>query len=499
MPRSQGMAAARAKIAARYDAAQTTDDNRRHWSNADGLSADAANNPEIRRKLRNRARYEVANNSYARGLTSTLANYIIGPGPRLQIVGSDRDANRLVEREFTAWAHRIGLAAKLRILREARIHSGEGIAQFVTNHGPGHAVHLDLRIIEADRIATPDLMLPTPNAVDGIRFDQWGNPTTYHILKQHPGGDILSGTGLKYDRVPAERIIHWFRQDRPEQHRGLPEIMSALPLFAQLRRYTLAVLASAETAADFAAVIQSDTPADDDESQPGAFDTLDLEKRLATVLPAGWKLGQLKAEQPTTVYSDFKHEILNEIARCLDIPFNIAAANSAGYNYASGRLDHQSFFRTIEVDRNFAEATVLSPILSAWLREAAVLQGESGEIARAVRQLGADVTFEWLWVGLEHIDPAKQSSADERDRKNYHTTKARIYAKKGLDWEQEARQAAREKALDEELGLLPVSPTGSQEGDSEQADEDETDTRRGSRARAMAIRTTGGRNGRGRL
>ena len=44
------------RLRARYDAAQSTADNRRHWANADGLSADAAASPAIRRTLRNRAR-----------------------------------------------------------------------------------------------------------------------------------------------------------------------------------------------------------------------------------------------------------------------------------------------------------------------------------------------------------------------------------------------------------------------------------------------------------
>ena len=56
------------RVRGRYDAAVTTDENRRHWANADLLSADAANNPRVRRILRSRARYEVANNSYARGI-----------------------------------------------------------------------------------------------------------------------------------------------------------------------------------------------------------------------------------------------------------------------------------------------------------------------------------------------------------------------------------------------------------------------------------------------
>ncbi len=68
------------RLRAKYDAANTTLDNLKHWSRADGLSAAAANSPDVRRTLRNRSRYEVANNSYARGITLTLVcpklNYV---------------------------------------------------------------------------------------------------------------------------------------------------------------------------------------------------------------------------------------------------------------------------------------------------------------------------------------------------------------------------------------------------------------------------------------
>ena len=70
----------------------------------------------------------------------------------------------------------------------------------------------------------------------------------------------------------------------------------SLPLFAQLRRYTLAVIAAAETAADFAAVIYTDTPAET-EDQPTVMETFELEKRMATVLPDGWRLGQIDEER----------------------------------------------------------------------------------------------------------------------------------------------------------------------------------------------------------
>jgi hypothetical protein len=61
-------------LGGRYDAALTTKENHRHWTNADLLSPNAAVNSPVRRVLRSRARYEVANNSYARGIVLTLAN-----------------------------------------------------------------------------------------------------------------------------------------------------------------------------------------------------------------------------------------------------------------------------------------------------------------------------------------------------------------------------------------------------------------------------------------
>ncbi|NLW87389.1 MAG: phage portal protein, partial [Planctomycetes bacterium] len=99
-------------IRAKFDTAVTNADNMRHWANADGLSADAAASPDVRQTLRNRSRYEVANNSYARGIVLTLANDCVGTGPRLQLLTEDAEANDLIETAFAAWAAEIRLPAK---------------------------------------------------------------------------------------------------------------------------------------------------------------------------------------------------------------------------------------------------------------------------------------------------------------------------------------------------------------------------------------------------
>ena len=456
---SQARSVARV-VRARYDAAVTTDDNRRHWANADGLSPNASNSAEVRRILRNRARYETANNSYARGIVLTLAHDVVGTGPRLQMLTGDSEANRRIEQAFMHWARSVHLAEKLRTMRMARATDGESFAVLTNNPRLNTEVQLDLRLIEADQVTTPDLDRLSTIAVDGIVFDGSGNPIEYHILRNHPGDSFYSARS-DYERIPASSVLHWFRADRPGQTRGIPDIMPALPLFAQLRRFTLAVLAAAETAADFAGILYTDAPANGEADAAEPFEPIELEKRALVTMPGGWKMAQMQAEQPSTTYGEFKHELLNEIARCLNMPFNIAAGNSSGYNYASGRLDHQTYYKAIRVDQSNLERIILDRILAAWLDEAALLPGLLPD------GLGpfAQWPHQWFWDGHEHVDPAKEASAQATRLASHTTTLADEYAKRGQDWETQLRQRAKEIALMSQLGLTieQVSPAPSQD------------------------------------
>jgi len=458
-------------VRAKFDSAQTTADNRRHWANADGLSADAAANPEVRRVLRNRARYEVANNSYARGIVLTLANDVIGTGPRLQMLTDSAEVNQTIEREFIAWAKAIDLPGKLRTMRQARAQDGEAFAVLFSNDNLDAPVKLDLKLIEADQVATPSAKLSIPGAalaVDGIEFDPFGNRVAYHVLKSHPGSGAAAAA-LQYDRLPADSVIHWFRADRPGQRRGLPDILPALPLFAQLRRYTLAVIAAAESAANIAVLMKTNAPAGGEAAEVEPMTEMEFSPNMAVFTPEGWEPSQVKAEQPATTYSEFKREILNEVARCLNMPRNVALCDSSGYNYASGRLDHQTYFKSIRVEQAHCETVVLDRILAAWLAEAVKVFG-LGQLE--------DVVHQWFWDGHEHVDPAKEASAQATRLASNTTTLAAEYARQGKDWETELRQRAKEVALMKELGLssaqaAPQAPAP----DDEKPDGEEEDDR----------------------
>ena len=456
-------------LRAGFDAARTTAENRRHWANADALSARAVADPETRRVLRNRSRYEAANNCYARRLVDVLASYAIGAGPLMSLQGVPKNAARVVEEQFWRWCMAVNLGDKVRLLRTAQAESGEGFALLATNRRLPTAVKLDLLVMEADQIASPWTLPVDADTYDGIRVDSLGDPLTYYVLDAHPGDTAPWTPTTGHREIPAGQMLHLFRPTRPGQVRGLPDLTPALPLFALLRTYTLAVIGAAEAAARPSGVVETDTAAESDvTADPG--DAIEPNRGELLFLPHGWKMNQIKAEQPTSTYGDFKWQILGEIGACYCVPAPILAGDSSRSNFASGRLDTQAFMKRVEVDRANIEARVLNRVFAAWHAEARMIEGYLPDLAK-----GEDLVYHvsWFWPGVEHVDPGKEASAAQTRLASLTTNLSIEYARQGRDWEIELRQRSRELELCRDLNLpvdavapsAPAPGPGSAPGD----------------------------------
>jgi len=444
------------RINARYDVSRSTDENVNLWKYVDSLSAAEANSPAVRKTIRNRARYEVANNSYAYGIVETLAADTIGPEIQLQLGDSDL-ANR-TERAFSTWAAAINLWAKLRTMRRAKTVDGESFGLFVTNRKVVNPVKLDIRLIECDIVESWTGM-QNVKEIDGIRFDDEGNPTEYRVLKTHPGDYRNFMRSLAGEWVKAEYVLHYFREIRPGQVRGISEITPALSLFGELRLFTKAVINAAARAAEISGVMQTtNLPEDETASLSDPLTMIEIARNNLVSLPEGWELSQLKAEQPATTYAMFKKEIINEAARCISMPYNIAACDSSSYNYASGRLDHQTYDRGIEVERAEITHDVLNRVYAAWLGEYRITA------ALTAAQVVELQDHEWHFAGRGHVDPNKEANADETRLKNGTLTRARYWAKHGADHKRETSQWIKERIdaetewnkAREDAGLAPA-------------------------------------------
>lgn len=429
----------RREIQATYDAARTTDEFKNYWANADGLDADSANSKSVRSTLVKRSRYEVANNGFADGMVQTHANYLVGTGPSLRLQTASSSFNNLVETQWYQWAKATLFRRKLWCMAHAKVQDGEPLGIVRDNPKVRHAVKLDVVLIETEQCQTPMLPFSVPGYIDGIKFDEFGNPEWYDILPQHPGGQFA--TVNQPEHIPARFILHWFQLRRPGQHRGVPEFRSTLNVGASSRRFREATVASAETAADISVLLQTMFPPDEmDMVTP--LTSVEFQKRMMLALPNGWGGNQMKAEHPNATYEAFLKSQINETARPKSIPYNLAACDSSSYNYASGRLDHQTYFIALDVEREDANDLVLGPLFDLWWQEAVLTFGWNADPRKPPPHI-------WDWPKHPVADIVAENSAKDTRLRNGSTYPSQIYSEEGRDFEDELPKMAQDYGVSE--------------------------------------------------
>lgn len=446
-----------------YDAARTTDANRKHWANADGLSAPAALTPEVRKRLRDRARYEVVNNCYAAGAVRTLVNDTVGTGARPQFLTPDAGLNSALEELWSQWACAADFPLTSRVACGVRHVAGEVFGRPRSSARLarlGLPVTLDVRLYEPEQVShgVTGLTVPPTAGDDGVVCDADGEVVAYKILGYHPGDTRPLSARLEPVTVPADDVFHWYVPDRPGQLRGVTPLTPALPVLAQLRRYTLAVLTAAETAASFAGVLTQDVPPGEAPVDAEAFDTVEIVSGMLLTLPAGAKAEQFKPEQPTTNYDAFVAAKLRECGRAINMPYGKLAGDHSLYNYSSGRLDDAPYWQDRDIERRAFEAKFLNPVLYRWLDEARyefpALMAWQGRGWWAFPHV-------WHYDARPSSDPVKDATGDELNLANGADTLAAIAARDGTTVTALLDQREREMAMFKERGLpLPAWLTG---------------------------------------
>jgi lambda family phage portal protein len=447
-------------IRARYDSAQTTDENQRLWAQTDLFSAKAANSYSVRSMLRRRSRYTVGNNSYAQGICRTKANDLIGTGPTLQGTTKNSPNNLAVETAFGDWCRAVDWVGKLRTQALAKIVDGEGFLVLKNNERVENSVKLYPLDVEADQVTTPNPKFSKDYWVDGLTLDEAGNAVSYNLLRFHPGDLFMPLLNpLEYDTVKAAGVIHWFRKDRPGQVRGIPELTPALDLFEEMRAYRKTVLSAARLAASFSAVLETEFPAgaDDDTAGVTPFTTVPVDSGMIAQMPYGMKMHQFESKQPIANFDTFLEKLLGEACRVLDVPLNVALGTSQKFNFSSARLDILGYRANLTTEREQCSTTVLEHVFREWFEEAVMVPGL---LPKGITY--AEFSHEWHWPEFEALDPLTEANANTINRAGGMVTDAQYLAKRGIDWNDHYEQLAREQAKRQELGLVfgePVKQT----------------------------------------
>lgn len=440
----EALRSATAKLRATYDAARTSDEFKNYWANADALDADSANSREIRHKLIQRSRYEIANNAYADGIAQTITNDLIGIGPALRMQTMSPGFNQLVELTWHLWTEAVDLRRKLWCMGHAKHVDGESFGVLRSNPRINHPIKVDVCLYEAEQCQTPYLPFAEPGRIDGVQFDQFGNPVFYEFLQYHPGSTNQIAPFNATELIPADRVLHWYRLRRAGQHRGVPEMVSSLNAGAAARRWREATLSAAERAALLTLMMKTNaTPDEADAIAP--FSPMDIEKGLMTFLPAGWEMQQAEGEFPTAQYEAFNKQLINEMGRSVNMPRNKAAADSSDYNYASGRLDHGTYYDSLDVQRRECGAQVLDKLFSVWLDLAIVRFGWLGGDPLAISP--AARLHLWDWPKHRVADVEAEANANQTKLMSGQTTLSRLYSDAGEDFEDEVEQMAKDYGI----------------------------------------------------
>jgi capsid protein len=421
-------------VQAGYDLAQTTAYNRRHWAAADGHDADSANSKAVRQITVRRSRYETENNGFAKGANRTLANYTVGRGPKLRIQTSSPGFNAMVQQRWNEWAKRVTLGRKLRTAVKARAKDGETFLLAKINENLRHEVKIDIVGIECEQCQSTDLLLAREGRIDGIHFDEFGNPTAYDILPHHPGSAWMPFV-WQAEKVPAKFVFHLFQEDRPSQHRAIPEAASTLNTCGQSRRWRDATLQAAENIADFSIFVKPAIDASGSAGQCLPFDTLEIERGLMTALPAGADAFQPKPEQPAATYDEFLRAQVNEQVRPFSMGHSLGAVDSKDASFSSAKMDQHPFHFQVDVDQSDIEDLVLDPIFELWYAEASRVYGWAGDP-------DSPPSHAWDWPAMPIINEVDTANSRETNIRTGIGTVARYQAEDGYDPEEEIQKAA---------------------------------------------------------
>ena len=434
----------------RWEAAQTDRLNAAQWSKAKSGSINADSYKDLP-TLRARAAYEAANNPILTGVIETHKTSIVGPdGPTLQALTEDTRFAGEFEGIWRDWfalpdyQRQLSGAEMLRQAINMFWVAGEHLFRLVNDKSaPG--IQLRLVSIHARRLSTPIAHVGKGRIINqGVEMDSGGRRLAYHLVREEIIGDGGMTTGFHWDRITANNILHLYDKGEPDQVRGVPWLTSTLQAAADLRAYDNEVLDAARMAADFAAVMFTNSP--DLEAKNYGGDTVEIERRTISTLPPGWEVQQLNPNQPATNYKEYRNERMREIGRPVDMPLMMVNLDSQAHNYSSARFDGQLFNRGVRYRQGWLGKNVLNVLAGQVAREA--------NLARMLGPVPDDLVLSWTWPVPPHVDPVKEATAEKiRLTQNHTLTFTAACAAHGLDPEVVIAQLKKEKEAFKAAGL----------------------------------------------
>lgn len=433
----------------------------RNW-NASATNADAENQFVLQR-LRNRSRDLVRNNPYAARAVDIVVAHQVGYGIEARPNTGSAALDKRVKDLWREWckapdiASRLDFAGVQALVARSRAESGEVLVRLY-NDGPGR-VPLRLQVLEPDHLDEDktETLAGGGRIIQGVEVNAAGERVAYWLYDQHPGDNAAWTRASRIStRVPAANVLHVFRNLRPGQHRGVPDLVPAVTRLRALDDYQEAELERARVQACLAAFITSPTLG---QGGPlgGRVDAESGERR--TTLAPGMMERLLPGEEVQFVapagngsYPDHVRVVLHSIAVGFGVTYHQLTGDLRDANYSSLRAGNIEFRRLTEQAQWLMLVPQLcAPIWAEFIR-AAILSG-------ALRERGAGYGVDWVPPAFEAVDPLKDAQAIGERLRLQLSSPQREIAAQGYDPGEILAENAAWNAETKALGLpMPGQP-----------------------------------------
>ena len=435
-------------------------------------------------RLRAWGRDLARNNAYAWGVIDTIVSSVVGCGIKAQstfetVEGEDvENVNDERDRIWAEWAETCDINGQLTLdeiqalAQREIVEAGEILIRLIrlpseTYRGIYRAVPLALEVIEADRLAADkDTYQAGINRGDGhriirgVELDDLGKPIAYWIYKDHPNAPYA--VSRTPERIPANEILHLFRQDRIGQTRGVSWFAPALSWIRDLGTYVDNELAASAVASCFTMAIKTDTPIGSlaDPDGQDAFDSsgnrIDaLEPGMVMRLAPGESVEGINPGRPNTGAKEWITLILRGIAVGTGLSYETVARDYSQTSYSSSRTSQLEDRRRFRCWQQYLIRHLLQPTWDAFCDQAALSQLESfPSAADLLDSRRTSCPVEWLTPDWDWVDPGTEQQTAESALNSFTDTYASVLGSRGKSFRTVFYQRAKEDKLRKKLGLL---------------------------------------------
>lgn len=438
------------------------------------------------------------------------ARYMLSAQPATKILfGKDDDTwekefQEEVETRFGLWAESQKCWADstghntftelVRLAVGVHVAGGEVVGLSRWMPAAGRPYRTAFQFIDADRLSTPDMIDPylTSRMRNGVEVDADGRPIAYYFRNSHENEGPFQAWEIQqqnWTRIPANRpwgrdnVLHLFDQFRPDQHRGISALVSALREMRMLRNFRQTQLEKNIIAASYAAAFEAELPTDVTtalgagysadgnattqymmdylaavNSYSGGSKNLHINGASIPILPPGVKLNLQNPGTSGPEQAAYESSLLRYIAAAAGLSYEQFSRDYTNTNYSSARAAIGDVWKTLQSRKRRVADRVANFIYRAWLEEA-INRNEIESLKRRnvpnfYEGMNAEAycMADWIGAGRGMIDPLKETQADILALKGGLTTKEEVISRRsGGDWRRVAKQIARERAVDAEF------------------------------------------------